>query len=54
MELIPVPLVDRALSLGEIRGGYVPEGSLGSLFAVGRGCEPTGLLFVLGLLSADG
>ena len=41
MELIPIPLVDGALSLGEIRGGFVPGGSLGSLFSDGQGCNPT-------------
>ena len=29
------------LSLGEIRGGCVPGGSLGSLFTDGQGCDPT-------------
>ena len=41
MELIPVPLVGGALSLDGIRGGSVPGGSLGSLFADGWGCVPT-------------
>ena len=41
MELIPVPLVHVALSLGEIRGSCVPGGSLGSLFTDGQGCDPT-------------
>ena len=41
MELILIPLVGGALSLGEIRGGCVPRGSLGSLFADGWGCVPT-------------
>ena len=36
-----IPLVGGALSLDGIRGGCVPEGSLGSLFTEGRGCEPT-------------
>ena len=39
-----------ALSLDGIRGSCVPEGSLGSLFTKGRGFDPHGLLFVLGLL----
>ena len=30
-----------SLSLGEISGGCVPEGSLGSLFTDGQGCDPT-------------
>ena len=33
--------VGGALSLGEIRGGYVPGGSLGSLFTDGQGYDPT-------------
>ena len=37
--LIPIPLVGGALSLGEIRGGCVPGGSLGRLFADGWGCD---------------
>ena len=41
VELIPIPLVGGALSLGEIRGGCVPGGSLGSLFTEGWGCDPT-------------
>ena len=41
MELIHIPLVGGALSLGEIRGGSVPGGSLGSLFTDGQGCDPT-------------
>ena len=43
MELIPIPLVVGALSLGEIRGGFVPGGggSLGSLFTDEHGCDPT-------------
>ena len=43
-----------ASSLGDIRGSCVPRGSLGSLFTDGWGCDPTGLLFGLGLLSAEG
>ena len=35
VELMPIPLVGEALSLGEISGGSVPRGSLGSLFADG-------------------
>ena len=41
MELILIPLVGGALSLGVIRGRCVPGGSLGSLFADGWGCVPT-------------
>ena len=41
VELILIPLVGGALSLGEIRGGCVPGVHLGSLFAGGRGCLPT-------------
>ena len=40
MELILFPLVGGALSLGEIRGGCVPGGCLGS-FTDGRGFDPT-------------
>ena len=54
MGLIPIPLVGGALSLSEIRGGCVPGGSLGSLFTDGGAVIPPGLLFGLGLLSADG
>ena len=39
-----IPLVGGALSLDGIRGGCVPEGSLGSLFTEGRGCDPTGIV----------
>ena len=35
VELIPIPLVGGALSLGEIRDGCVPGGPLGSLFTDG-------------------
>ena len=52
-ELIPVPLVGGALSPEGIRGSCVPGGSLGSLFTDGA-VIPPGLLFALGLLSADG
>ena len=41
VEMIPIPLVGGALFLGEIRGGCVPGGSLGSLFTDGCGCDPT-------------
>ena len=44
MELILIRLLGGALSLGVIRGGSVPGGSvgsLGSLFADGWGCVPT-------------
>ena len=33
-----------ALSLDEIRGSCVPEGSLGSLFTDGWGCDPPGIV----------
>ena len=49
MELILIPLVGGALSLDEIRGSCVPEGSLGSLFTEGW----TWIVVSLGLLSAD-
>ena len=39
MELILIPLVGGALSLGEIRGSCVPGRSLGSLFADRWGCD---------------
>ena len=39
--LIPIPLTGGALSLDEIKGGCVPDGSLGSLFIDGWGCDPT-------------
>ena len=41
VELILIPLVCGALSLDGIRGSCVPEGSLGSLFTEGWGCDPT-------------
>ena len=41
VELILIPLVGGVLFLGEIRGGCVPGGSLGSLFTEGQGCDPT-------------
>ena len=41
VELILIPLVGGAVSLDEVRGSCVPEGSLGSLFTEGRGCDPT-------------
>ena len=44
MGLIPIPLVGGALSLGEIRGGCVPGGSLGSLFTDGWGCDSTWII----------
>ena len=40
-ELILIPLVCEALSLGAIRGNCVLEGSSVSLFADGWGCVPT-------------
>ena len=39
--LILLPLVGGALSLDGIRGVCVPEGSLGSLFTEGWGCDPS-------------
>ena len=39
--LILIPLVGGALPLAGIRGSCVPEGSLGSLFTEGWGCDPT-------------
>ena len=53
VRLISIPLVDGVLSLGVIRGGYVPV-SLGSLLTGGGAVIPPGLLFGLWLLSADG
>ena len=41
VELIHIPLVDGALSLGELRCGCVPGGSLGSMFTDEQGCDPT-------------
>ena len=54
MGLILIPLLGGALSLGEVIGGCVPGGSLGSLFSDGWGVIPPGLLFGLGLLSTVG
>ena len=48
VELIPIPLVDGALSLGEIKGGCVPGESLGSLFTEGQGCDPTWIVVCSG------
>ena len=55
VELIPIPLVGGALSLGEIRGSCVPGGGgLGAASLLRGGAViPPGLLFVLGLLSTD-
>ena len=39
-ELILFPLVGGAQSLDGIRGSCMPEGSLGSLFIEGQGCDP--------------
>ena len=39
--LIPISLVGGALSLGEIKGSFMPGGSLGSLFTDGWGCDLT-------------
>ena len=44
MGLIRIPLAGGALSLGEIRGGCVPHGSLGSLFIDGWDCDPTWII----------
>ena len=41
VELILISLVGGPLSLDVIRGGCVPEGSSGSLFADGWDCVPT-------------
>ena len=54
VELIRIPLVSRALSLGENRSGCVPRGSLGSFFMLDGAMIAPGLLFGLGLLIADG
>ena len=52
--LIPLPLVGRALSLFEIRGGC-EAGILSAVCSVMGGAVITpGLLFALGLLNADG
>ena len=40
MVLILISLMGGFLSLGEITGGCVPGGSLGSLFTGGWGCDP--------------
>ena len=45
MELNLVPLVGGALSLGVIRGRYVPRRTLGTLFADKWSCVP--ILFVV-------
>ena len=45
MDLILIPLLSGALSLGMIRGSCVPGGSLGSLFANEWGSVP--ILFVV-------
>ena len=42
--LIPIPRVGGVLSLGEIRGGYVPGEFLGNLFSDGWGCDPTWII----------
>ena len=44
MGLIPISLVGWALSLGEVRGGCVLGGILGSLFTDGWGCDPTWII----------
>ena len=48
-QLIPIPLVDGALSVGEIRGCCAPGGSLGSLFTDGQGYDPTWIVVWPGL-----
>ena len=48
MELIPLSMMGGALSLGEITCGYVPGGSLGSLFTDGWGSDPTWIIVWLG------
>ena len=42
--VIPIRLLDGALSLGEIRGGCLPGGSLGRLFPGGWGYDPTWII----------
>ena len=54
MELFPVPLLGGALSLDGIVGSCVPQGAYVSCFLMGSAVIPPGLLFGLGLLSADG
>ena len=41
LELVLIPLVGGAWSLGGFRGRCVPEGCLGSLFTEGWFCDPT-------------
>ena len=53
-ELILIPLVGGALSLDGIGDGCVPGGSLGAGLLRDMAVIPPGLLFALGLLSADG
>ena len=48
VEVIPIPLVGGALSLGETRVDCVPGGSLGSLFTDEWGCDPTWIVVWLG------
>ena len=50
VELIPIPLVGGALSLGETRDDCVPgeAGSLGSLFGDGQGCVPIWIIVWFG------
>ena len=52
MEMIPIPLVGEALSLGEIRDGCVPGGSLGSLFTDGQDCDRTWIVVCPGASQA--
>ena len=52
MEWILIPLVGLALSLGEIKGGYVSGGLYSACLLMRRAVIPPGL-FGLGLLSAD-
>ena len=47
------PLMVRPLSLDGVRGSCVPEGSLGSLFTEGQGCDPTWIVVCPGASQAD-
>ena len=42
--LIPIPQIGGALTLGEIRDGCMPWGTLGILFTDGCGCDPTQII----------
>ena len=52
VELILIPLVGGAEFLDGIRGSCVPEGSLGSLFTEGQGCDPTWIVVWLATVSS--